>query len=417
MVKDSILFQEVNYLYDLYSKKCIDNTFKKKRRIKKQKLTVVFIAQYIPAWNKFEPIFAAMETDSRFNPLLLCVPMDLSDQEKKKPGIKENKVYNFFIGQGYEAINAISVDGRWRSLKDLNPDYIFQTRPYDYLLPEPYKAKCSKYYALNCNVMYGPNLARGFYDTVWNDSYFRNVFCYFSLDKDEMKEFNSFFSKENGRSEHWCFPFGGTGLADILSYKPMKKELGKFSKRVLWTPRWSTDSMIGGSNFFRYKSWFFEMAQAFPEVEFVVRPHPLMFDNFIHTGEMTESEVENFKSACMSAPNIRLDQSAEYAEMLWSTDIMVSDISGIMIEYAITKQPLVYCKSDIEWDIVPSAQRLLNANYIANCKEELFEVTKQLLEGMDEKKHLRNEVVDDLYGDISLHGKEILDCLWRLIYE
>lgn len=56
-----------------------------------------------------------------------------------------------------------------------------------------------------------------------------------------------------------------------------------------------------------------------------------------------------------------------------------------MIEYAITKQPLVYCKSDIEWDIVPSAQRMLNANYIANCKEELFEVTKQLLEGMDEK--------------------------------
>ena len=39
-------------------------------------------------------------------------------------------------------------------------------------------------------------LARGFYDTVWNDSYFRNVFCYFSLDKDEMTEFNFFFSKK-----------------------------------------------------------------------------------------------------------------------------------------------------------------------------------------------------------------------------
>lgn len=58
-----------------------------------------------------------METDSRFNPILICVPMDLSDQEKKKPGIKENKVYNFFIGQWYEAINAISVDGKIAEFK------------------------------------------------------------------------------------------------------------------------------------------------------------------------------------------------------------------------------------------------------------------------------------------------------------
>lgn len=30
MVKDSMLFQEVNYLYDLYSKKFIDYTLKKR---------------------------------------------------------------------------------------------------------------------------------------------------------------------------------------------------------------------------------------------------------------------------------------------------------------------------------------------------------------------------------------------------
>lgn len=65
------------------------------------------------------------------------------------------------------------------------------------------------------------------------------------------------------------------------------------------------------------------MAQAFPKVEFVVRPHPLMFDNFIHTGEMTESEVENFKSTCRSAPNIRLDQSGEYVEKLWPSVFLV----------------------------------------------------------------------------------------------
>ena len=46
----------------------------------------------------------------------------------------------------------------------------------------------------------------------------------------------------------------------------MKKKLGKFSKRVLWTPRWSTDSMIGGSNFFAIKAGFSKWLRLFQKL-------------------------------------------------------------------------------------------------------------------------------------------------------
>lgn len=157
------------------------------------------------------------------------------------------------------------------------------------------------------------------------------------------------------------------------------------------------------------------MAEDYPDVEFIIRPHPLMFDNFIRTGEMTQAEVETYKKHCETTENIQLDQSKDYTEMLWRTDIMISDISGIMIEYAITKKPIVYCTSDIDWHMISSTQELLAVNYVVNDLKEIEHTTKQLLSGVDEKKNDREAVIDKLYGDVPSHSSKVLDCLWRLI--
>ena len=71
-----------------------------------------------------------------------------------------------------------------------------------------------------------------------------------------------------------------------------------FRKKVLWTPRWSTDPYIGGSNFFKYKDVILGLARKKKDILFILRPHPLMFDNFVKTSEMTETEVIEFKKYC-----------------------------------------------------------------------------------------------------------------------
>ena len=35
----------------------------------------------------------------------------------------------------------------------------------------------------------------------------------------------------------------------------------KLNKTVLWTPRWSTDPCVGGSNFFKYKETIWRLAE------------------------------------------------------------------------------------------------------------------------------------------------------------
>ena len=56
-----------------------------------------------------------------------------------------------------------------------------------------------------------------------------------------------------------------------------------------------------GSSFLKYKSIFFSIADEHPEISILVRPHPLMFNNFIHTGLMTEEEVKEYNAGLVYA--------------------------------------------------------------------------------------------------------------------
>lgn len=42
-------------------------------------LNVVFVVQYIPGWNKLEPIYTKMQKDQRFNPVIVCVPFNMQN--------------------------------------------------------------------------------------------------------------------------------------------------------------------------------------------------------------------------------------------------------------------------------------------------------------------------------------------------
>ena len=83
-------------------------------------------------------------------------------------------------------------------------------------------------------------------------------------------------------------------------------------RRILWTPRWTTQERIGGSHFFEYKDLFLEFAEKYgsEELKFAIRPHPLMFDHFVTEGQMTEQDVADYK-AQLAAHDIELDERVQ----------------------------------------------------------------------------------------------------------
>lgn len=370
-------------------------------------INVVFIVQYIPGWNKLESIYLKMKEDKRFAPVIICVPLNIKNHQLQD---KKNDTYEYFINHRYEAINALQEDATWYKLERLKPDYVFHSRPYNDFMPLCYTSGKIRKYALICNVLYGASLTVNGQQVVLNKNYFRDVYGYFAFDKSEEKFYEKRFSIGCKLGIQKCWPYGAVGLEQILHLKTEKKN-SQYKKTVLWTPRWSTDSYIGGSNFFNYKDAVFELAKQNKDILFIFRPHPLMFGNFIKTGEMDEKQVLEFKKYCEEESNIILDESKEYADKFWNSDLLITDASGIVPEYFITEKPILYCHSKASFIFSEYAKDMIKSCYEVNDEDDLNNYLYKLICNEDDKLNDRKKCIKKYFGDVEKCSANILNAL------
>lgn len=393
----------------LYIKKNIKRVSKKIQD--GEKITVLFIVQYIPAWNKLEPIYQKMKSNNRFNPVIVCVPINIENHILLNDDF-HNETYEYFKRQNYECINGLYEDGEWVDLKSLHPDYVFHSRPYNYCMPNCYTSGKIKKYALICNVLYGINNTENSRNSTLNYDYYKDVFCYFAFDFTEKLFYEKRFGKGIQLRIQKCFPYGAIGLEQMLKAKS-ESHNKEFKKTVLWTPRWSTDPIVGGSNFFKYKDTIRALAKDNPEIYFIIRPHPLMFDNFIKTGEMTKDEVISFKEYCLNENNIELDEKKEYFDTFWASDILITDTSAIIYEYFVTLKPIIFCHTDYITHI-NSAKKVIDSTYQAFSADDINCHFYDLIMNNDYMKEQREETCDGLFYEIERLSDKVLGVLDRI---
>lgn len=379
-----------------------------KKKARNEALNVVFIVQYIPGWSKLRPIYLRMKESKQFNPTIVCVPLNIQNNTLQNGD--KNDTYEYFIGSDYDAVNALTADGSWFELKQLKPDYVFHSRPYNDFMPKCYSSKIIRKYALICNVLYGANLSQNEQDVSINKDYYRDVYCYFAFDKSEKQFYERRFSLGCKLGIQKCWPYGAIGLEQVLQLK-REKDPSDFRKTVLWTPRWSTDPYIGGSNFFHYKDTILRLAKENTDIQFIIRPHPLMFGNFVKTGEMSEAEVAVFKEYCAQEQNVQLDESKEYIEKFWNSDILITDLSGIVPEYFVTGKPILYCHSNAAFVYTQYASDMIRSCYEVHNENDLTGFFHELVHNRDCRFGERKECLDQYFMDLQNNSRRIIDLL------
>lgn len=402
----------VNRLRD---KRAIGN-FKKEKSIVRssEKIRVGFIVQYIPAWNKFKPIYEELKANDNFKVFLICVPIEIHSNKLDNPNDTSNKTYEYFVNSGYQAINALTGKNKWFDIKSLNLNYIFYPRPYNSFMPKQYiSSKVSKYTKI-CSIMYGMAMTEEILETSLNKDFFRNVYCYFAESKNASEKNKANFSRAHKMGLQKTVSYGMPVLADILNQDSIKSEIWDFAKnkfKIMWTPRWTTDLKLGGSNFFTYKDFLIDYVKSSDDTAAVFRPHPLALSNFVKSGEMTEQEVEEFIGECNEDNRIFLDNTEDYIPTFWGSDILVSDISGVMPEYFVTGKPLVYCATNMILTPAAHTKKLLEGCYIVNNKEELEQCLTNLKDGVDPLKEVRQKIIEELWGS------DIISCIQKFVDE
>ena len=380
------------------------------------KVRVGFLCQYIPAWNKTQPVYEVMRKDPRFEVFLICVPSGIQNQVLINPDSEENDTFEYFQQHGYQAVNALVGKNQWLNLKKMKLDYVFCSRPYNSYMPKPYGSGRVSRYSKICCLVYGMSITKPVLKLVLNS--FQNIYCYFA---------ESAYAAEMNRKRHkWMHKLGlmktvymgMPALGQILDARNDTNGAWDFSEnkfRVMWTPRWTTDPNLGGTNFFLYKDVLLTYAKEHKDIDFLLRPHPLMFENFVRTGEMSKEEIKAYEGEVEKLPNVSFDREQEYGATFWKSSVLISDVSGILPEYFVTGKPLIYCASNMILEPTDTSLRMFEGCYVVYTPEELFACLEKLKNGEDTLAEKRQIIARELFGDIENASQRIVEELAQRI--
>ena len=186
--------------------------------------------------------------------------------------------------------------------------------------------------------------------------------------------------------------FNGFSRFDLIKKTETKNE----KKCILWAPRWTAPSQRKydtASSFFKYYQKFLLFASSHPELDFIIRPHPLMFPNFLAQKLITPSEIDDYMHQCNLLGNIQFDEGADYLSTINRTDIFITDYSSLILEYFITGRPVIFLAKGKGF--VPEAQQMDKTLYHAFSWNEIEGLLNNLISGNDEMKEKRFSVMNE----------------------
>lgn len=382
----------------------------KRKKHTNEKMRVVFVCQLSHLWGCLQSIYEEALKESEVEPYVLAVPEYWEDEV-------DTGAVDFLKSLGYEVLEAYNQETKtFFDLKSLNPDYVFLPRPYDHYLPKQYQSDVVSKYSKICYLCYGYTSEGDYMMQTCFSKYFTTN-CYMIFPENEStRKFSQMqhpISSRIGIKKIIQTPFPRFDLVDRFrdsSDEHWIKARDEVNKRVIWTPRWTLEEKLGGSNFFAFKDFFFSFAKKHKEDEFLFRPHPLAFDNFLKTGLMTAEEIEEYKKTCANMENVQLDNRKEYLDSFATADILVSDMSGVVVDFAVTGKPIIYCSPNQVFN--KASEKLLEGYYIVHDVKELEDTLEMLLRGEDPKRERRIRIVEEILGVCDgKNGRRILDYL------
>ena len=87
----------------------------------------------------------------------------------------------------------------------------------------------------------------------------------------------------------------------------------------------------------------FSFIKSNKQYSLIFRPHPLLFQNFLATGELTQEAFSSLIKDIEDTPNIYLDESGDYLDSFNKSNMLITDTSGLIIDYYLTGKPIIFC--------------------------------------------------------------------------
>ena len=146
-------------------------------------------------------------------------------------------------------------------------------------------------------------------------------------------------------------------------------------------------NVLGLSNFLRYSDKIVNVPKQYPEIDFIIRPHPALFSTLLARGIWTNEKIKVWKKQMKSNTNGRGAENNDELQDFAAADAIVHDCGSYLVDWFYTGKPQCYMlksHKDIKKKFTKFGQECLSHCFIAYSFEEVYEfIEKVVVSGND----------------------------------
>ena len=380
------------------------------RKLRRKKtLRCVFFATFEETW-KYDGVYQLMEKHERFDPIILACPIVNYGYDNMIR--RMDQCYSFFKDKGYHVLKAYNVaENSFLDVeKELDPDIVFYTNPYEGLIDNRYfitqfKGTLTVYVPYFFNDTADHELAY--------DEYLLNVVWRRYLETDMHKVWATQFSKSHGKN---VVVTGYPGIEKFLNIlTPARgddwKVKDKGLKRIIWAPHhsiYSTDAYKYAS-FMMFCDVMIELARKYQnEVQFAFKPHPLLRNKLEKV--WGKEKTDKYYAEWEQMPNTTVVEG-DYVDLFLSSDAMIHDSGSFIAEYLYLNKPVMRTLNGIDLKTLHNGFGLqcLENHYMARNAEEIELFIQNVIHDVDPMKEKRTHFIKDVLMPKGSPSQNILD--------
>lgn len=401
-------------------KKKVDKKFSKD---KTKKIHLLFVCHRPAVWNYLKSVYENAINDDRFQVTIVTIPKknNLKNLGFSHEIYDDEGAYEYFKSFNCTVINGFNKqNNKFLDLKKLKPHYIFFQQPYNAMRPKEYHSKRLFKIAKLCFVFYGHEFLNEKYEQItysFGNDYFKYMYFIFASNQFERLSYIKGIKDSNCNYNYNNIIITGSPVFDYHdSFKDVKNSIWKNQNnfKILRNARWCTSEK--NCTFLEYEKLLFDFCES-KDINLVYRPHPQAFQNYILENIMTEYEIEKMIERYNLSKNNAIDLSKDYKEIMYSSDILITDPSGLAFEYLATEKPIIYTKKSNESLNEIAIEIFNDACYCVENWQELEQTIMMLKSGYDPKKQKRLDIIRKYLKISNNAGKMIINIIAKDFYE
>lgn len=159
-------------------------------------------------------------------------------------------------------------------------------------------------------------------------------------------------------------------------------------KKVLVCPHHTIDAPADGalalSTFLANADALAALPGAFPDVDFVFRPHPLLFVRLATPKWWGPERTAAYRARLAAMPNVELQEGGDYFATFAESDAMIHDCGSFLAEYFYTGRPQCFMLREGDGttrQLLPFSHRLLKHVYTARTPHDIFSFVRDVVAG------------------------------------